>query len=152
MLDMGIETSRLPQAKMITRQHRTRLIGIAGSCSGTPGGVSLDGIQPADQVAGGASHRRSTGQRIRPFEMEPPHAGDAGNRLGADLNEIVLASQGHSAADDGVLRRFGNGRSAAFRRTDGRPRVTGYQPADQEGTRECPATRHFANYAAHDGG
>jgi hypothetical protein len=125
MLDVSVETSRLPEPEMITRQYRPWLIRITGSRSRAPGSVSFYGLQPADQVPCGASDRRGPRERVRPVQVQSAHAPDAGDGLGSDLNEIVLARKRHGSADDRVLRRFRNGRPAAFRLGGGRWGMTG---------------------------
>jgi hypothetical protein len=148
MLDMGIRTARLAEPEVIPCQHRSWLIGIPGACSRTPGGVALDGVEPAHQVSCRASHRRSPRLRVRLFQVQPAHAGDAGNRLSPDLNEVVLAGKQHGTADHRVLRRFRDRRPTALGTRWGKPPVTGQSRADQENTPENFTTCHFAAYPA----
>ncbi len=84
--------------------------------------------------------------------MQSAHAGDAGDGLGSNLNEIVLARERHGPADDRVLRGLRNGRPAAFRASGRCPRVTGHEPpAHEEDAAENPTTRRVAAYAAQHG-
>lgn len=61
MFDGSVEASRLAEPEMIAREDGTWLTEIAGSRARTPGGVSLHGIQPADQIARGTPHRSGPG-------------------------------------------------------------------------------------------
>ena len=90
---MGVETARLSQPKMITRQDRPRLMGIAGTRARAPGGVSLHRIQPTDEVARGTTHGTRPGEGIGPFQMQSAYAAGPGIRLGSDLDQIIPACQ-----------------------------------------------------------
>ena len=140
MFEVGVEASGLPEPEMIPREHRTRVIGIAGSGSGSPSGVSLDGFQPADQIPRGAPNCSGPGQGIRLFQVQPAYAGDAGDRLGSNLDEIILAREGNRAAHDWVLGGCRNRRPAALRSGCGLSVMT----ADPPGTHQEDAPEHAA--------
>jgi hypothetical protein len=160
MLDRSVETSWLAQPKVITAQHYTWRVGIAGPRARMPGGVSLDGFQPADQITGGAADGSGSRKRVRLSQVQPARAGDAGGRLGPDLNQVVLAGKRHGAANERMLRSSRNGRAAAFWCRCGLPRrVTAYEaPNNHEDAphhatmRHLDATmRHLAPYGARAG-
>jgi hypothetical protein len=153
MLNRGVETSELAQPEVITAQHCTRMIGIAGPGAGTPDCVSLHRFQPADQIPCGSPNGRRARQRVRLCQVQPAHARGAGLRLSLDLNEIVLPGEGDGSADYGVLRGFRNGRTAALRCWRGLPRMTAGQPAtNQENSPDTATTHHLGACAAPRGG
>jgi hypothetical protein len=153
MLHGGIKTSRSAQREMITAEHYTWLIGIAGARAWVPGRVSLHCFQPADQIPGGAADGSGARKRVRLCQVQPAHAGNAGRRLGSDLNEVVLAAERDGSADERVLRGLRNGGAAAFRCRRRLPGVTAEDPAtNQEDAPDHPTMRHLAAYAARDGG
>ena len=153
MLNGRVETPELTQTEVITTQHCTRMIGIAGPRAGMPGGVSLHRFQPADQIPCGSPHGSRARQGVRLCQVQPTYAGGAGLRLGLDLDEIVLPRQGDGSADYGVLRGFRNGRAAALGCRRGFPGMTADQPAtDQEDTPDTPTMHHLGACAVPGGG
>ena len=152
MLDPSVETSRLAQPEVITGQHCSRLVGIAGAGAWMPRSVTLYGLQPADQIPCGAPDGSSARKRVRLCQMQPTGADDAGSWLGADLDEVVFASQRDRSADNGVLGGWWNGRATALRRSGGWLRVTSDEPAtEQEYVADTPAMHHAACAAQYRG-
>jgi hypothetical protein len=149
---MGLRTSGLSQPKMITRQHCTWLIPIAGSRSGAPGGVPLRGFQPTDQVPGSRSDRSRTGGRVGLLEVQAAYASDTSRRLGPYLYQIVPTRKCQRTASHGVLGSFRDGRPALLRSSGRSPGVTSHEPTpEQEDDPENLPGRLLASYPARDG-
>lgn len=119
MLHRSVETSRLAQPEVITGQHCSRPVGIAGAGAWMPRSVTLHGLQPADQIPCGAPDGSSARERVRLRQVQPASADDAGSWLGADLDEVVFARQRDRSSDNGMLGGWRNGRATALRGSRG---------------------------------
>ena len=152
MFHMRLRTSRLTQPEMIASQHYTWLFRIAGPGSGAPRCVSLDSVQPTDQVPGRRSDGGGPGRGVGLVKVQAAHAADTSHRLCSYLNQIVLTGKSHRTADHRVLGSFRNCRPAPLRSRGGRPGMTGGQPTpEQEDDPENFRARSLASYPARDG-
>ena len=132
MLDRSIEASLLAQPEVITGQHCSRMVGIAGAGAWMPRSVTIYRLQPADQIPCRAPDGSSARKRVRLRQVQPSGADDAGSWLGADLDEVVFARQRDGSADNGVLGVWRNRRATALRGSRGWPRVTSNEAATEQ--------------------
>ena len=58
MLDVRIQNPRLPEPKVMTGEHRARMIGVARSGVRSHDAVTLQPIEPADQIPPRASNAK----------------------------------------------------------------------------------------------
>lgn len=119
---------------MVAGEYHAGGFRVAGTGAGSSGAVSLDRLEPADEVAHCTSHGVRPGRRIQWAQVQPSHARLSSDRLSPNLDELVIPGQQADSSREGVLSRGGHSRSAPVGRSGSRTRMTcGYQARAQCG-------------------
>ena len=129
---MGVGAAGFTEPKMIAREHGAWVSGVFRARVGAPGGVSVFGLQPANQIPHRAAHGMRAGNRIERKQVQPAGAGLPCSRLRLYLNQSIVTRQTKGPGGDRMLGRCGNGRSTLLRAGSGRTtRVTAEETTTQ---------------------
>ncbi len=129
---MGVGAPCFTETKMIARQHGAWVRQIPRARVGTPGGVAMFGLQPANQIPHRAAYGMRAGDGIEGNQVQPADAGLSRRRLSLYLNQFVVPRQTKGSGRDRMLGGCGNGRSTPLRGGGGRAsRVTAQEATTQ---------------------
>jgi hypothetical protein len=112
VLDVGVDTARLSQPKVVTGQHYSGAARIMRSCIRSMNGVAPDSLEPPDQLPRRTSRSARASHRVERRKMQAAGADPSRRRLGVNLNELVVSGQRAGSGGYRVLRSGGNTRLA----------------------------------------
>jgi hypothetical protein len=129
---VGVRPACITETKMIARQHGAWVRRIPGARVGTPGSVTMFGVQPANQISHRTAYGMRAGNGIERNQVQPAAAGLPSRWLGLYLDQFVVTRQTDGSGRDRMLGGCRNGRSTPIRRGRGRPsRVTAQEATTQ---------------------